>query len=87
MHKVNPELLKVIHDAESGEKHATDGVHVLTVLPDAVNTNTFLRRAIKVPLTKEEPTHEVAWLVGELNGVRVYVTGVHIIMTTQDLNP
>jgi hypothetical protein len=29
----------------------------------------------------------VCWLVGELNGVRVYVDGDHFVMTTQDLNP
>ncbi len=33
------------------------------------------------PITKEQ------WLVGELNGVRVYVLGTgEIIMTTQDIN-
>lgn len=29
----------------------------------------------------------VEWVVGELNGVRVYTDGANVVMTTQDLKP
>lgn len=29
----------------------------------------------------------VEWVVGELNGVRVYTDGVNVLMTTDDLKP
>ena len=46
----------------------------------------FKRRAIRKYLKTGE-TEQIDWLVCELNGVRIYVAGNQIIMTTQDLNP
>lgn len=64
------------------------GVHValpessLSVLGEG---NAFLRNGIK-PWAKggEQRTR---WIVGELDGVRVYVNGPHVILTKQDLYP
>lgn len=46
---------------------------------------TFMRRAIKGVGTSS-PRH-VEWVVGELDGVRAYFDGTHVILTRQDLNP
>lgn len=40
-----------------------------------------LRKTVEM---KDAPEHE-RWLVGELNGVRVYIKGNDYIMTTEDL--
>lgn len=45
----------------------------------------FMRRAVKQALTPD--AKHVNWMVGELNGVRVYCDGTSIIMTTLDLWP
>ena len=46
----------------------------------------FHRCARKIPMDKR-PSYEVAWLVGELDGVRVYISGNNLIMSKEDLNP
>lgn len=37
-----------------------------------------------VPLAEPK---RVEWVVGELNGVRVYTDGANVVMTTEDLKP
>jgi hypothetical protein len=71
---------------ESGARVAVgEGCH-FAVLPDGETPpKLFRRRAIKRHSTGE--VEEVCWLVGELNGVRVYKDGDHFVMTTADLNP
>ena len=55
----------------------------LAVLPDGPS-RIFRRRAIK---SGPEGSSEVCWLVGELNGVRLYKDGNNLVMTTQDISP
>lgn len=45
----------------------------------------FIRNGIKNVLGSEK--EHVRWLVGELNGVRVYWNGDAVVMTTEDLYP
>jgi hypothetical protein len=74
----------VVHDirVENGVKHGTDGTITVSLLEEGTM---FKRRAIKGVGT--EQAREECWLVTELNGVRVYQQGAHVIVTTQDLNP
>lgn len=53
-----------------------------TPAQDAVSR--LLALAGLVPIA--EP-RKVEWVVGELNGVRVYTDGLNIVMTTEDLQP
>lgn len=68
---------------EEGNKHAINSINSLTVLNDG-KTKMFQRRAIK-NVGSGEPTFETC-LVGELDGVRVYIKGTSIVLTKQDLN-
>jgi hypothetical protein len=45
----------------------------------------FKRRAVKN--FGSGAGEEVCWLVAELNGVRVYQNGSHVVVTTEDLYP
>lgn len=45
----------------------------------------FMRRAIKGVMTPN--AQHINWLVGELNGVRVYCDGTSVVLTTLDMNP
>lgn len=78
--------MSVVHEItrdEEGRQHGTDGTHVTTLLdPDG---RMFKRRAVKGVGT--EGAQEVCWLVVELNGVRVYQNGDHVVVTTQDIYP
>ena len=69
---------------EDGTLIATSEMHQLTILPDGpssiVNRN-GLKRALGPDV------QHVRWLRGELNGVKVYVNGSTIVMTTRDLYP
>lgn len=67
---------------EHGLKHGTDGNMVVSLDPEGTM---FKRRAVKGLGTPE--AREECWLVAELNGVRVYQQGQHVIVTTKDLNP
>jgi hypothetical protein len=69
---------------DDGTRHAVQGDVALTILPGG-ETSLFARRAIKKHPSGE--TENITWLVGELNGVRVYINGSKIVMTTQDLLP
>jgi hypothetical protein len=66
-----------------GTRHVVSEALVVTVLPDGEST-LFHRNAIKKNTATGETTHHRA-LVAELNGVRMYLIGSHIILTTQDL--
>lgn len=66
-----------------GVKHATSLDGIVSVVPDG-ETKLFLRNA-KRPFAEEGRRH-VRVIVGELDGVRVYVLGNRVIMTKQDLN-
>lgn len=68
---------------DQGVRHGTDGALTLSLLDSAGRM--FKRRAIKAVGT--ENAREENWLVVELNGVRVYQHGAHVVITTQDLYP
>lgn len=72
-----------ISQDEDGARHAVSPDMVVTVLPDG-ESQLFHRNAIKKNTATGETVHLRA-LVGELNGVRMYLLGSHIILTTQDM--
>lgn len=46
----------------------------------------FHRNGIEKNLKTGATTHK-RWVVGEINGVKLYINGNELILTTQDLNP
>jgi hypothetical protein len=66
---------------EHGHKHITFPEAQVTVLNDG-DTKVFIRNGIRI-----KTGEKVRWLVGELDGVRVYVQDSNIILTRQDLYP
>ena len=66
-----------------GHPHGSDGEITVSLLDSGGRM--FKRRAVKGIGSGESV--EVCWLVAELNGVRVYQEGRHVIVTTKDLNP
>jgi hypothetical protein len=72
-----------IRQDEDGARHAVSPELVVTVLPDG-ESQIFHRNAIKKNTATGETTH-VRALVAQLNGVRMYLVGGHIVLTTQDL--
>jgi hypothetical protein len=78
---------QITTDPETAIKRAEDPVtgQTLVVLPDG-ESRIFKRRVLRL---QEETTElqEDCWLVGELDGVRVYVEGNHIVMTRANLYP
>lgn len=68
-----------INTGEEGYIHATGNVELI-VERDFPDAKVFKRNAID--LDKQEHRR---CLVGQLNGVRVYVAGNHILMTTRDI--
>lgn len=79
---------KITRD-QDGTVHAI-GPLPLMILPDG-EARAFKRRAWSVSVTRDgvgQGAREKArWLVGELDGVRVYTDGRRIVMTRQDLFP
>lgn len=74
-----------ITENKDGVITAVSPIHQLTVFPDG-KSKVFNRNAKRINET--DPTkQEERWLVGELDGVRVYINGTHFIMTKQDLYP
>lgn len=61
---------------------AGNGTATMTVLNGGA---LFRRRAVKGMGSGN--ARRVEWAVGELNGVRCYFDGSHVILTTQDLRP
>ena len=62
------------------------GYPIITVLNEG-NIKLFMRNGIKVALDNNEEMSRSRWVVGELDGVRVYIQDDHIVMTKQDLYP
>lgn len=77
--------MTVVHEITrdaNGHQIGSDGTVTVSLIG---NGKMFKRRAIKGVGTGA--AEEVSWLVAELNGVRVYQTGMNVIVTTEDLNP
>lgn len=72
-----------IKEETDGSRHAVSADMVVTILPDG-ESKLFHRNAIKKSTQTGETTHLRA-LVAELNGVRMYLLGGHIVLTTQDM--
>lgn len=72
-----------IREEADGAKHAVAPDMAVTVLPDG-ESRMFHRNAIKKRMDTGETVHLRA-LVAELNGVRLYLVGNHLVLTTQDL--
>lgn len=72
-----------IREETDGAKHAVAPDMAVTILPDG-ESRIFHRNAIKKNTQTGETAHLRA-LIAELNGVRLYVIGGHLILTTQDL--
>ncbi len=69
---------------------AANGYAGLTILADGQPSRLFMRRAIKNALGANSP--QIAWLVGELEGVRCYLARmasgrVSVVLTRRDLYP
>ncbi len=67
----------------AGHRHGSDGE--ITVSLMEADGRMFKRRAIKGVGSGQ--ADEVCWLVVEVDGVRVYQHGKHIVITRKDLNP
>lgn len=74
---LDPEIIR-----EPDCTHAANGRITLTVLDRG---RVFKRRAIKG--VGAPGAQEVCWLVAELDGVRLYVNGDQLVLSTQDLMP
>ena len=77
-----PSAFEISQDKD-GSRHAVSPDMVVTVLPDG-KSQLFHRNAIKKNTATGETMHLRA-LVAELNGVRMYLLGKHIVLTTQDM--
>jgi len=73
---------RIVHEDGSIQVDG-DGVKLL-VMNDG-QAKAFSRVGLRVGV--RGPESAVRWLVGELNGVRVYVSPEAVILTTQDLYP
>jgi hypothetical protein len=67
---------------EHGHQVGTDGTLTVSLIGDG---RMFKRRAVRHVGSGE--SEEVCWLVAELDGVRVYQAGAHVVVTKEDLNP
>lgn len=77
--------MSVVHEIvtdEHGHQHGTDGT--ITVSLHGAG-RMFKRRAIKG--IGSAASHEVCWLVAEIDGVRVYQNGNQVIVSRADLTP
>lgn len=72
-----------LKEEADGSRHAVSTDLVVTILPDG-ESKLFHRNAIKKNTATGETTH-IRALVAELNGVRMYLLGGHIVLTTQDM--
>ncbi len=78
-------MTKAVHEIttdEHGNRHGTDGSITVSLIGEG---RMFKRRAVKG--AGSENAQEVCWLVAEIDGVRLYQNGNHIVFTKQDLNP
>lgn len=83
MAELSPGAAYEITVDEHGNRHGTDGAMTVTLL--GTEGRMFKRCAIK-GIGSGDP-QPAALLVTELNGVRVYQTGAHVVVTTEDLHP
>ena len=81
---MDPDIYERNETADGSIHLVGDGV-VLTVMPDG-ETRAFSRVAMRVG-TAGSVEEKTRWLVGELDGVRVYVQDGHVILTKRDLYP
>ena len=72
----------ILDSEEDGTRTAVNPIYSLSILPDE-ETKLFKRRFIR-GVGSDNPEYITA-LVGELDGVRIYVIDNNIIMTKQDL--
>lgn len=72
---------------EDGTKHGIGEGFIFTVFPDVPDAEVFQRHGVKMGLG-DEVSGRSTWLVGQLNGVKVYCMGEgRFVMTMQDINP
>lgn len=71
-----------LNTLEDGTRTASNCLHDIIVAPDG-ESKIFKRRAIRLNAAKGNRFDTA--LVCELNGVRIYIRGSQIVMTTQDL--
>jgi hypothetical protein len=64
---------------------ASNGVATLTLQSASDTARLFRRRAVKG--AGSDQAQAIEWIVAELDGVRVYFDGVHVVVTREDLNP
>lgn len=76
-------MIHEITTDEHGHRHGTDGALTVSLLD--TGGRMFKRRAIKGAGSPQ--AEAVCWLVAELDEVRVYQNGPHIIVTKQDMYP
>jgi len=69
--------------SRDGARVATNGVRSMTLIEE--DGRMFRRRAVK-GVGSGSPQN-VEWAVAELDGVRVYMDGEHVIVTRKDLQP
>ena len=77
--------MNAVHEitiGKQGDQIGTDGQMTVTLIGD---WRMFKRRAIKG--AGSENAEEVCWLVAEIDGVKLYQNGSHIVLTKQDMNP
>jgi len=77
--------MAVVHEIttdDNGNQIGTDGNITVSLIGDG---RMFKRRAVKG--VGSEGAEEVCWLVAELDGVKLYQNGTHIVLTKQDMNP
>jgi len=77
--------MNAVHEVtrdDQGNQIGTDGRITVSLLGEG---RMFKRRAVK--RAGNESAEEVCWLVAEIDGVRLYQHGDHIVFTKQDLNP
>lgn len=68
---------------DQGYRHGTDGTITTTLLE--TEGRMFKRRSVHG--VGGDSMEEDCWLVTELDGVRVYQQGMHVVVTRQDLRP
>jgi hypothetical protein len=70
---------------QDGLTIGTDGTRQVVLLDATAGARMFKRRAIR-NLMGAHP-ERIEWCVTELNGVKVYVSGNSVVITTRDLQP
>lgn len=69
-------------DLKTGNQIGTDGQITVSLIGPG---RMFKRRAVKG--VGSGNADEVCWLVAELDGVKLYQNGNHIVLTKQEMNP